>query len=586
MALLKKNILNFLYYLLVVAGSVAMLVPALKLRAADLRVPFQYEFDVVWLLTAIKGVLAHGTFLTDPNCGLPGVMQLYEYPSSDYLHWALIRLIGLWAHSPALTMNLFYLLTFPLTALLAVIVFRKLGLSALTAFVLGLLYTFLPYHIFRNVGHLFLSTYYMVPCGMLLVIRMLQGRLDYWPVEPAGTPPSTRTTWLMVVLAVLVAASGAYYGFFTCLLLGVVAVLRMVRLRQVRPLFNAAIPVALMLLTVGVSISPMFWYQHKYGKNPAAVIRGRNGETYGLKITQLLIPVTNHRIHALAALKDVYNQKAPLVNENSSATLGIVGSIGFLVLLGIALFALRVSPAFTDLALLNLSAVLFTTIGGLGAVLTLIGFTWIRSYNRISVFISFMSLLAVGMLIEQWRVRWSPAVTAVLLIGLLCIGLLDEIPRFDPTGYAVTKAEFQRDRDFVTRAEAGLPAKAMVFQLPYIPFPENPKPVNHIDYAYDHFRGYLHSRQLRWSFGAMRGRPVDLWQQQVSALPTPQLLTEVTRAGFDGLYLNRDGYADGGKQLEREITGILGHPAFAVSADGKLVMYRMTEYRLKTAGLP
>ena len=569
------------YYLLVAASSIAVLIPALHLRAADLRVPFQYESDVLWTLVAIKGMILHGWFLFDPNCGLPGGMEIYEYPGSDLLHWGLLKIISLWAHSPVLTMNLFYLLTYPLTALVAVFVFRRLGISALTAFVLGLLYTFLPYHIYRNLGHLFLAAYFMVPCGMLLVCWLLQGKLDFWSARPGASRPRAADTGAMIVMAVLVAASGAYYGFFTCVLLAVAALLQAVRRRQVRPLLNAGVPMLIMLLVVGASIAPMFWYQHKYGKNPAAVVRGRNGESYGMKISQWLIPVTNHRIHALAALKDVYNQKAPLVNENTTSTLGIVGSLGFLFLIAYALFSGRASPVFTELSILNLSATLFATIGGFGAVLTLIGFIWIRSYNRISVFISFMSLLAVGLLIEQGRARWAqrswaPVLVPVLLIALLVVGLLDEIPRIDAAGYAATKVNFLRDRDFVTRSEAALPAKAMVFQLPYIPFPENPKPTVHIDYPYDHFRGYIHSQQLRWSFGAMHGRAGDQWQQWASSLPTSRMLQEVARKGFDGLYINRAGYEDGGKQLEREITAILGTKPIE-SADQQLAMYRLRQ---------
>ena len=54
----------------------------------------------------------------------------------------------------------------------------------------------------------------------------------------------------------------------------------------------------------------------------------------------------------------------------------------------------------------------------------------------------------------------------------------------------------------------------MVFQLPYVPFPENP-PVQQMS-DYDHLRGALHSRTLKWSYPTMRGRWGDTWQRAIA----------------------------------------------------------------------
>src|SRR6185295_11234514 len=105
-------------------------------------------------------------------------------------------------------------------------------------------------------------------------------------------------------------------------------------------------------------------------------------EAYGLKIAQLLLPIDGHRIAALARLKDKYNAAAPLVNENRNATLGVVGSIGFLALLGWLLFwkpAAGQMPAddelralLSHLSLLNVGGVLLATIGGFSSLFALL----------------------------------------------------------------------------------------------------------------------------------------------------------------------------------------------------------------------
>ena len=60
---------------------------------------------------------------------------------------------------------------------------------------------------------------------------------------------------------------------------------------------------------------------------------------------------------------------------------------------------------------------------------------------------------------------------------------------------------------------------AMVFQLPYRRFPETQPLARMADY--DLMRGYLHSDDLRWSYGFMKGRPGD---------PSPALAEETDGA--------------------------------------------------------
>jgi phosphoglycerol transferase len=62
---------------------------------------------------------------------------------------------------------------------------------------------------------------------------------------------------------------------------------------------------------------------------------------------------------------------------------------------------------------------------------------------------------------------------------------------------------------------------------------------------------------LKWSFGAMHGRTTDLWQKQTSSLIVPEMLKELIEKGFTGLYIDRDGYADGGQAIEAHLSQLL-----------------------------
>ena len=79
----------------------------------------------------------------------------------------------------------------------------------------------------------------------------------------------------------------------------------------------------------------------------------------------------------------------------------------------------------------------------------------------------------------------------------------------------------------------------MIFQMPYVPFPESP-PVNKM-VDYEHFKAYLHSKPLRWSYGAIEEGENDLWQRAVTAKPAEEFVGEISRAGFTGIHTNRDG---------------------------------------------
>ena len=91
----------------------------------------------------------------------------------------------------------------------------------------------------------------------------------------------------------------------------------------------------------------------------------------------------------------------------------------------------------------------------------------------------------------------------------------------------------------------------MVFQLPLNEFPEGSPPGTMG--TYDPARAYLHSKTLRWSFGAMKGRFGDSWQKYAVDRPTPETLRTIALAGFSGVWVDRDGYADRGAAVEAKL---------------------------------
>src|SRR5262249_38557279 len=229
----------------------------------------------------------------------------------------------------------------------------------------------------------------------------------------------------------------------------------------------------------------------------------------------------------------------------------------------------------------NLSALLLGTVGGVGSLVALVVSPKIRAYNRISVYIAFFSIFAIIIVADYVYRRHCLSNRRRLLFSvglavLLGLGVADQTTRRAVPDYARIAFDWGNDGDFIERIEAIMPAGAMVFQLPPIAFPES-APVHRMD-DYDHARGYLRSRHLRWSYGAIRGRDDEVWQRWVADQPPHQLVDTLAAAGFSGLWVNREAYRDGALTLAREIGRVLERSPM-VSGHDRFLFFELTDYR-------
>jgi phosphoglycerol transferase len=220
--------------------------------------------------------------------------------------------------------------------------------------------------------------------------------------------------------------------------------------------------------------------------------------------------------------------------------------------------------------------VLMFTTGGLNALIgAMTGFTMFRGGCRYSIVILAITLLWAARRLSDLQTAaeaktgevatkrlWMAA--AAILCGII---LWDQVPRA-PTAElrATIDRQVAADREFTEKMEAALPDGAMVFQMPVMEFPESPiagMP------PYDHFRPYLFSKHLRFSFGTHKGRERERWQPavqakffegatldqaagqiRVNAANARLTVDELRRLGFSAIYINRNGFPDRGKGIE------------------------------------
>ncbi len=572
-------------YLVATLVTVVALIYSLQLWRADLRIPFSYDGDSLCAQLWTKGVLENGWYLTNPSLGAPFRMEMHDFPLADGLHFVALKALAWAAGDYALAFNAYYLATYVLAAVAAVFALRRLGVALGPAVACAVLYAFLPYHFIRGEHHLFLSGYYLVPLALLVCVRLYRdGELLFREREGGRARLELRGRRAIgaLGLAALLGCGGVYYAAFACYLLLVAGACAAWSRGRAHPLGSALILVGVIALGVAAGAAPRWSYAQKHGANPESVRRGTaEVESWGLRVAQMVLPVAGHRIAPLARLRAAYDadQTTPSL-ESGPAALGAVGAVGFLGLL--AALALRrpgASKVVDGLAALNIAAFVLATTGGLGAIFGHLVSPWLRAYNRMSVVIAFLALAAVGLVLTRAARAATPgwpSLAARLGVGaVLVVGLLDQTtPGFVPD-YDGVRAAFEADADFVARVEAALPPRSMVFQLPQVDFPEGTHPPG--IWSYDLSRPYLHSRAVRWSFGAMKGRPADAWQKAALDRPLPEMARTLALVGFDGIALDRDGFADRGAALGEALVRLTAAPPI-VGRDGKMAFYDLRPF--------
>lgn len=544
----------------------------------NLHFPITYSGDGFLGGIVIKTIIDTGWYLTNPFLSAPFIYNIADFPFIEDTNFLIIKALTLFSNHYAVIQNMFFILTFPLITLCSVYAFRTWGLNRISTISASLLFTFLPYHTMRGVNHLFLSAYYAIPIYAVFIYILVQPTNKKWHWWQ----------WLCALIAlVLAASSGVYYAYFGCFFLLLSGLIATINYKNRKPILLAIGFVAVMCATVILNALPTIIYHKSLGPNTEVAHRhGRESELYGLKIIQMLLPGPDYRIKAINDIREKYNQTGFLVNENVSASLGVIGSIGFLLLImqifiRIPLEDKNSENAFFYLSRLSLGAILLGTIGGFGTIIAYFVLPAIRCYNRISIFIDFFGLCAFFIFMQRYLRKWfwrtNPELCGFFIILITLLGLIDQI-NFHPghTDYENMQLAFANDQSFVKQLENILPPESLIFQLPVVPFPENPPVYNLEDYA--SFRGYLHSKTLHWSCGAMKGRYALTWQTEVSKQPVKTMIQSLIKAGFSGIYIDRRGFPDNKPEIETELTKVLHYGPSLISDNKMLVFYNFRMY--------
>jgi hypothetical protein len=561
-------------------SSIAVVVIT-QLWDQSLHVPFQYthapgddQQDATLDLMLIKNMHETGWFDTNPRLNAPFSQHWAEWPmGGDLLAYVMKKGIVDATGDVALTFNVFWLLTFPLTALVAFPVLRALRCSWTAALVGAVAFSLAPYHFRNGAAHENLAFYVGVPVIVLACMRVLGPDHALPRVGELRHRRAWRRLGWLLAGAVLVGVTGIYYLAFLLTLLAVCAVISAIAFRRPGRLVVAALIGGAGLVASFLANLPTLLYRWQHAPNllgvPDRVVGA--AEEYPLRVVELLSPVTAHRFGPFSAIADRLYE--PGREGLGTAELGAFAAIGFVVAI-VALIVRALRRTHNDgwsyearLGVVMLAALAVATKGGLSRPLEYLGLQGVRAWNRIAIVVAFAGIVVAARLLDRVRVRAFRSRNArrpvrylwcAALAGVVVLTALDQAsPAFLPKTSTTARA-WNADAAFVTTLQRRLPENAMVFQLPVVDFPEHGTTERMSNYDLIK-EGYLHSTRLRWSAGGVRGRDGE-WQFPAAALPPRQLLRGIAAIGFSAVMLDRYGYHGDATDELRTFDALLGRP--------------------------
>ena len=199
------------------------------------------------------------------------------------------------------------------------------------------------------------------------------------------------------LLVLATGSGGLYYAYFSAFLVAVAGAGRVLATKVLREGVPALLIAAGITATVAVNVG--------LDRGVPGSQRAQSGSCRPSRSRQRNVRLAldaaracrigMHRVGKLRNLAERYSTQSLMVNENATASLGLVGGPDFVILAFVALrrFAVLAEGPSTMsfLALVALACFLLATMGGAGALFAYLVIPSIRGYNRISVFIGFVS---------------------------------------------------------------------------------------------------------------------------------------------------------------------------------------------------
>jgi hypothetical protein len=484
--------------------------------------------------------------ISSAQFGWPNKLDFTSYPvgNSQEMFGIKVFMDVTGINDPSQIIHIFSILKASPIAISAYILARVLGISRILSFGLGLIFSLSTFNLVRAEGHFFLALTWSLPLGLAAIYTAFKQAYRSEPV-------SRNKVMVITFLGGLSFMSGYYYSFFliilsfTSLIFSAIYVnlnssSRTILERARNSTILLLLPIySFSIFVVGLLLQTLpILYRHRSISSLTGLADRSPVEAiiYAGTPESLLFDFYSFGLRALkrpdlvAYLQSRISWEGSQVGALSGAILVFilvfVLGLGLLKLLNIRIQPLKehlqLDSASTFVILLLAATLLFYFVSPINYMVSR-ALPQIRAWGRLSVIISLLTLLLLGLLLSRFKKSSLMTWLVAILLVFIPISEVKEFGINRPPSIALNDSatsQFQQFRIVLKELRATYPKNCSLVNLPLYPFPEFDRPDDkNIDYAQLQLP-IIDEGYFRWSYAGIKATEnFATWQPLISEFP-------------------------------------------------------------------
>lgn len=549
---------------------------------------FFWGHDDAYFLAIAKNILDGNSFWFVKNLDAPFGTRLYDFPNTVPFFCLCVRILGLFTSNVIFITNLYYFLTFLLASVSFFIVARLFKINYFCSMLGSILFSFSQYHLNRNIVHLNMSTFFSVPIVLYLCYCIVFN--DEFNKRDNQITKKLKTITNIVTISLLITFSHLYYIYFGCLVISFSMLWALFKKRYVA-LVKSLATLFCMIMIVFCDLLPSILYGIVNTSKIPFLRYSYDAFVYGLQLVHLFMPHRTEDWHIFSNITDAYARSGLIQSEAMFNYLGILPLVGFVILI-----LLLLVPPFSNyvkkyededkkgtlsfFSACNMFVLLLGLQSGIGVIVALLGFTKIRSYNRVSVYILMYSVFALiyimDILYKKYNKKLKNLYVAIITIMLICFHVYETRLINFAQDQNNNRKKISNVKDYAHKLENLYQDGASILQLPIVTYAENITK-NSLSNCNYQVLPYIYTKNIKYSFGALVNTKEYFAQKILFDIDdVEKVLSNAKAYGFDGISVNTDMYND--NKIINEFNNILGNPKI-ISDFKNIYLYDIRNYK-------
>lgn len=557
----------------------------------DIQVPISFQNDGLGAVATVKSMIEGEGIWQRSYWSAPFGEANYMV---DYiLPLAFIKIITLFVKDAAVVINIFWGLTYVLTAITTYLLLRKLNVRYSVAILGSIIYNFLPYHYFR-IEHFWLCGCYIIPLAIWLILDAM-GIVECSEDKAlfaVGKLKITKRVLINAIICILIGLNGIYYAVFTAMLILIMSFFRAIGEKRIKCVLTGLYDTCIIFIPIILFyVCPTLLWGNSQMGDAGATRSIYDIERYALKIMALFFPVQGHRVQALADFTEYYSEVFNLNNESFTVVLGFIMSVGLIISL-VSLFCKKVfgsnGKIITGIGQVNVVIMLIACQGGLAGYIGVFLTSAIRCFNRLSIFIAMGAIIVVCVILEAFlNKKQIKRIGEIIIVGgLLIFGVLDQTSEqfgvyslFNPgeneyqLSYIEKEADYYQLSEYFSNIQEELGDGSTIYMLPRNPY------YGDTNTPFAPIKAYVCSEDLNWSYSEWNAGYKSFFEK-IEMRGTEALLNTISLVDMSGIMVDKESYAseEEFKKVCMEIENLTGEDAY-IDEGEQLYFYNINSYK-------